>query len=259
MNEKVRKILLKFRFLLPAFMFLTTMFLIYLCVMHGFIGLFETGHYIILVILWGLFSLLLILWIAAFCILMFSDPGSIETEMKYFKCPESCKVRCVKCAGVKPLRTHHCSKCDHCYARMDHHCAALGRCIAMRNNKVFIVFLVYSILMLIIYAISCFLMIFFRESEEFPHILVADTFFGTSMAILLSVLLFEQVRHIVIGRTALELEFDIVVENDRNLQQRLIDVFGPPSVLWLLPTPLKYEDASPFMWEEYRITSKKEN
>jgi len=40
---------------------------------------------------------------------------------------------CVLCNGVKPPRTHHCSKCGRCVMRMDHHCPWIGNCVGFKN------------------------------------------------------------------------------------------------------------------------------
>lgn len=237
--------------MVPFCVFFMTLFLIFLCVMHGLLGLFEYEYYVASIILFGIFSFLFILWIAGFCSLVFADGGSMEVEQKYYK--SAFAIRCHHCGVMKPLRAHHCSKCDKCFARMDHHCDALGVCIALRNNKIFVVFLVYSIGMLFIYAGSCGAMIFIDEWKSFPYILLMDVLTGGTLGIILCVLLGAQIYHILIGQTGLEFKFGIQgMEKDKTKWQRWIGVFGPPSVLWLLPTPLGFEDGSPFAWEHLR-------
>ena len=241
----------KFRFVVPAFVFVMTLFLIYLCVIHGFLGLFEYGYYATTLVLFGVFSMLFILWIAAFCNLVFGDAGSMEQEQRL--CKGECRVRCIQCGVMKPLRAHHCSKCHTCFAKMDHHCDALGVCVALRNNKVFVVFLAYSIGMLFIYAGSCAAMIFIDQWESFPHLLLMDALTGGTLGVIVSALLAEQIYHIFLGQTALELRFRIPpVEPNKSKWERWVEVFGPPSVLWLLPITLSYDDASAFQWERFR-------
>ena len=179
--------------MVPAFVFVMTLFLIYLCVIHGFLGLFEYGYYATTLVLFGVFSMLFILWIAAFCNLVFGDAGSMEQEQRL--CKGECRVRCIQCGVMKPLRAHHCSKCHTCFAKMDHHCDALGVCVALRNNKVFVVFLAYSIGMLFIYAGSCAAMIFIDQWESFPHLLLMDALTGGTLGVIVSALLAEQIYH----------------------------------------------------------------
>jgi len=79
-----------------------------------------------------------------------------------------------------------------------------------------------------------------------------DVFVGGSLALLVAGLFIIQLNHVLIGRTALELEFGIVTESALTRYERLTEVFGPLSIHWILPTPLAYEAMSPFRWEEFR-------
>ncbi|CAK7567433.1 MAG: palmitoyltransferase for Vac8p [Sporothrix epigloea] len=51
---------------------------------------------------------------------------------------------CKKCQARKPDRAHHCSSCRRCILKMDHHCPWLANCIGLRNNKTFLLFLIYT-------------------------------------------------------------------------------------------------------------------
>ncbi|EKE36965.1 hypothetical protein ENUP19_0265G0018 [Entamoeba nuttalli] len=48
---------------------------------------------------------------------------------------------CHKCKFSRPLRVHHCRKCDRCVERFDHHCSWIGNCVGSNNRKIFYTFL----------------------------------------------------------------------------------------------------------------------
>ncbi|KAF8609514.1 zf-DHHC-domain-containing protein [Ceratobasidium sp. AG-I] len=53
--------------------------------------------------------------------------------------------RCTKCQGLKPERTHHCRICKSCILKYDHHCPGINSCVGLRNERHFILFMVYFI------------------------------------------------------------------------------------------------------------------
>ena len=253
MNEEIfRKNLKTTHLLLPISIVAITFGLLYLFVNHDFVGFFYYGYPVTGILIWSVFSFFFFSWITAFFILMFSDPGSMQTELKYFKGKHNCTEICKICGIVKPYRTHHCRRCGYCFARMDHHCASMGFCIALRNTKIFIPFLVYSVIMLTIYAVSSFLMIVIGNHASFPYVLVFDIFAGGTLAVILGLLVSGHILGILSGRTLLEERFDIVVETEKTGYERFQEVFGPPSIRWILPIPLGFDEVSPFIWEKYR-------
>jgi len=50
---------------------------------------------------------------------------------------------CKKCFKKRTIRTHHCYVCNKCVINMDHHCPVVNNCVSSRNNKHFILFLLY--------------------------------------------------------------------------------------------------------------------
>ena len=241
-----------FQFFPPIFIFIMTLFLIYLYLNHCLFPLYFNERYIITILLWGILSFCLIMWFWGFFGLIFGDPGEINNELKYIK-NFNCNFKCNKCNSLKPFRTHHCSQCNKCFAKMDHHCVVLGKCIAIRNQKTFIVYLFYCIILNLIWFISSILSIFLIKYEIFPRIMIIDLFGSSSLLFLISILFFDQIYNLYNGNTTLEIEFKSNIKNNENKFKNLYEVLGPFSIDWFIPTPTSIKYSNCFSWEYLRI------
>eukprot|EP00611_Tribonema_gayanum_P016712 TRINITY_DN29107_c0_g1_i1.p1 TRINITY_DN29107_c0_g1~~TRINITY_DN29107_c0_g1_i1.p1 ORF type:complete len:342 (-),score=82.42 TRINITY_DN29107_c0_g1_i1:119-1144(-) len=105
--------------------------------------------------------------VAAFCALcalslwchlkvMTTDPGAVPHNARPVaaaegRCEEGAEeaavTMCARCDGFKPPRAHHCRVCRRCIVRMDHHCPWVNNCIGALNQKAFILFLAYTLLL----------------------------------------------------------------------------------------------------------------
>ena len=74
-----------------------------------------------------------------------TDPGSLDYDIiSQLKIKE--KESCLKCQKDRPKRAHHCSICKRCFMKMDHHCPWVFNCVGFGNQKIFFLFVSYTLL-----------------------------------------------------------------------------------------------------------------
>ena len=76
--------------------------------------------------------------------------------------------KCPKCNHAKPERCHHCSVCKACVLKYDHHCPYIGTCVGFRNQKFFILFLIYALITCAYMSLTglCYLILEIASSER---------------------------------------------------------------------------------------------
>lgn len=74
------------------------------------------------------------------------DPGTFNRKIVTDILQYNEKELCRKCSKLRPIRAHHCSRCNRCFMKLDHHCPWVFNCIGVANHKIFILFLIYTIL-----------------------------------------------------------------------------------------------------------------
>ena len=104
---------------------------------------------------------------------------------------------CPECNGPKPPRSHHCRQCNRCIMRMDHHCPWVGSCIGIKNQKQFILFNFYTLLV----CVAAIVILFYRGMGcvisgkddidcKIANAMDRDMFEGSSLDLAALVLLF---------------------------------------------------------------------
>ncbi|KAK6137307.1 hypothetical protein DH2020_028948 [Rehmannia glutinosa] len=173
---------------------------------------------------------------------------------------------CHYCSKPKSPRAHHCRSCGVCILEMDHHCPFIGNCVGAANHQCFIIFLIFTVISTLYVAIvtsysalyiwppldyrpvgrfSGFvnselmfrilkekILSFLRSAVFLPVrglVLVYLFIASVSVGIGLSVLLWQQLSYIYVGKTYLShlsaVDSEEMVERDC---QNLVRFFGCP-------------------------------
>jgi len=207
---------------------------------------------------------------------MLTDPGAVPTEYQPTNLlhDEGALPMCSRCNGFKPPRAHHCSQCDRCIMKMDHHCPWVNNCVGANNQKHFVLFVGYTALLSVFAIVLLGLRMmngiqadrggppFGRAS--FPahaglspratasapgHLQPAAMlylfllFFESILfGLFTSAMMCEQVASILSDQTGIErLKHDYEPTERRSSLRNLSETFGRPlSLLWLLPTPVRF-------------------
>lgn len=113
---------------------------------------------------------------------------------------------CEHCRTYKPPRAHHCRRCHCCFLKHDHHCYFLDVCIGFHNQKLFIHFLVVSIISAVI-AVVFLVLVATEPSDELEatqiHFIVGAVLFSIELLALVTTLAF-QIFLISFNETAIE-------------------------------------------------------
>lgn len=134
----------------------------------------------------------------------FPVPGDVPIE----------KIRyCEKCDQWKPDRTHHCRACKKCIHKMDHHCPWINNCVGAKNQKFFILFLLYVFLCCaIVVSLTLYIVViyFSLKDRRFKGGLISllvGVFTGIIAVVFLiftAVMFFDQVQVITSNQTEVE-------------------------------------------------------
>ena len=190
---------------------------------------------------------------------MLTDPGAVPLEYQpgHLLEQQGSLPMCSRCNGFKPPRAHHCSQCDRCILKMDHHCPWVNNCVGANNQKHFVLFVGYTAL-LSAYALvllACRMVYAGASAHTGVPRTRASVAAESSLLLMMGLLFFEavlfglftlamfteQISSILADQTGIErLKHDYVAPQ-RSSMQNLSETFGKPfSLLWLLPTAVKF-------------------
>lgn len=79
---------------------------------------------------------------------------------------------CPHCGAVRVPRSHHCRTCGRCVLKMDHHCVWIGNCVGHRNQKYFILFMLYLVAGTLTYTIFAVPMVVELHDARSPYLAV---------------------------------------------------------------------------------------
>jgi palmitoyltransferase len=116
--------------------------------------------YQVFLIILGVFHVIMLAVWLRLAVLYPSDPGTITSfhddidgllEDATRGIPLDPVTHCRTCLVLKPMRSKHCNKCGVCIARLDHHCTWINRCVGYGNHRIFVVFLLLHVTVLLGY------------------------------------------------------------------------------------------------------------
>lgn len=172
----------------------------------------------------------LLLW--SFVVATVRDPGYIRSSH-----PVASARECARCMQSKPIRAYHCRKCDKCVFRMDHHCVWIGNCVGYSNQKPFILFLLYCLILSsissLIQAIAFCRWLIFRSVSP-------DWILGECLLFLINVFTLlivrgyfsDQLEALESNTTLIETYKDVRGEADIDVFRQ---IFGNNFLLWFVP------------------------
>lgn len=164
---------------------------------------------------------------------------------------------------MKPLRCHHCRRCNRCVMKMDHHCYWINNCVGFRNIKYFILTLFYgslgSVYMLFAF-IGRWWWLLIRK-VDMPYVEVAVLFVATVLlcahgATIVYLLGFHT---FLLSRDRTSVEHRCCkgkkpgCNHDKGLRRNLEETFGPLSSLPFYFLPIR----TPAIFETDRATSRR--
>ena len=172
---------------------------------------------------------------------MVSDPGYTDRLVQPLLYEESV---CLVCLIGRAPRTHHCRRCKKCVQNMDHHCQWINNCVGFKNQKCFILFLVYTLVLITWYFSIVITRLILCDKDFFDGFMILSSTLWAFFFALLSGLALKDQMHTVLNNvseidTLQKRKFLKVNPTQRPLKENLEEVFGGPfSLYWFFPFPI---------------------
>ncbi|XP_063042827.1 palmitoyltransferase ZDHHC21 [Engraulis encrasicolus] len=180
-----------------------------------------------------------------------ADPGRIPQDPHIPHAERDGWELCNKCNLMRPLRSHHCSRCRHCVRRMDHHCPWINNCVGEDNHWLFLQLCFYTQVLSGFTLLLDFCQYYYLDPLTHTHqdsfcvrhelaLLRVSTFMGLLMFGGMSSLFYTQLNGILTDTTTVEkMSFFQTPERSpggRPWQVSLSEVFGTHwKLLWFIP------------------------
>ena len=195
-----------------------------------------------------LFNIFFLLSLASFFASMFINPGETPENFSLDSIPEDEKESlsedyiesdfslgrvtfCKKCEKYRPPRSHHCSICEKCVLRFDHHCPFIANCVGYRNQKAFVLFLLYTAFGLGVLSVVVVLNTYDVWNTEW--------IIGSIVCVVLFFYIIgfglTQLWMLCVNSTTLEFEWKQNIFDLGSCERNLGQILGHDKVYWVLP------------------------
>lgn len=160
------------------------------------------------------------------------------------------KKYCYRCKTFRPERSHHCSKCNRCVKKMDHHCFWVNTCVNHDNLAHFIRFLFFACIAtveLVIYlsyaVVKGMSMGYYQDNRLGLLFRIGIVVCAIFVSFVTGLFVISQTKLVLKNITCIEkaavknlIKYAIPPEHnpyDRGKYTNFVEVFGPPSTLFL--------------------------
>eukprot|EP00667_Euglena_gracilis_P014450 EG_transcript_14980 len=202
-------------------------------------------------------SFLTLMTVWAYAQAVRTHPGTVSVEKYGFDAKDPSvdqrQPKCQACMVYKPLRAHHCSKCQQCILQYDHHCPWINNCVGLHNKKHFFLFVLYASVDVVFVCATSFREVLTFHSErslQFMGIHDSVNFammwaFAVVIGFFLIVFCLVHCRLIMENRTTVEAYLINPATNpyDLGLLANVQHVCGENVLLWWLPLQPRGRDS----------------